>query len=100
MSHTFTVNFLLILLKAIVIINIMAEKSEKIKWRQKIFVCNYCKKQMKNASKSRHLQLCIPKTLEKKDDFTDEEKQLIDKEFAKMMKRKTPYHNKLKQHFD
>ena len=55
---------------------------------------------MKNASKLRHLQLCIPKTLEKKDDFTDEEKQLIDKEFAKMIKRKTPYHNKLKQHFD
>ena len=76
----------------------------KIHWSQKPLICNYCNKQMKNASKSRHLKSCMPKSLDKNEEFTDAEKQLIDKNFNAMMKKiqrkQIPYNKKLQKHFD
>ena len=63
---------------------------------------------MENASKSIHLKSCIPKTLEaldevNSDNFTEDEKQLINHAFDKVVNdiqnNRFPYRAQLQKHF-
>ena len=84
-------------------------QKERLKiWSQQPFTCSHCQKQMKNSGKSIHLKSCIPNTLDtldevNSDNFTEDEKQLINHAFDKMVNdiqnNRFPYQTQLQKHF-
>ena len=91
--------------------NELPTKSVSVKWRKQTFTCPNCKKQMQNGSKYNHMKSCGEpiesfeldiKMKESDDEFTENEKQLIDKKFNAMMKKinngNFPYKKHLHEH--
>ena len=81
--------------------NELPSESVPVKWRKQTFTCPNCNKQMQNGSKYNHKKSCR-KPIESNDEFTEDEKVLIDKKYNTIINKikngNFPYKKHLQEH--